>query len=160
MWTCGACSCNITGMQTASVDGSANPPRSAGRSIWAIVAGVVAVIVLSLGTDALLHGTGVFPPVGRPMSDALFALATAYRVVYGIVGGYIAARIAPRRPMFHALILGLVGMVLSVIGAIATWNAGPEFGPKWYPLALVNTALPGAWIGGRLFERAGRVRAS
>jgi hypothetical protein len=147
-------------MQTASSNGPVSHPRSVGRSVRAILFGVVAVIVLSLGTDALMHGTGVFPPLGKAMSDALFALATAYRIVYGIVGGYIAARFAPSRPMFHALILGLVGMVLSVIGAIATWNAGPEFGPKWYPLALVNTALPGAWIGGLLFERAGRVRAS
>jgi hypothetical protein len=135
-------------MQPTSVDGSAIPPRSTGKSIWAVAAGVLAVIVLSLGTDALLHGTGIFPPVGQRMSDALFALATAYRALYGIVGGYIAAQIAPRRPIFHALILGVVGAVLSAIGAIATCNAGPEFGPKWYPLALVATALPTAWIGG------------
>ena len=38
--------------------------------------------------------------------------------------------------------------------AAATWNKGPEFGPHWYPLALVATALPCAWLGGRLGRQA------
>ena len=55
--------------------------------------------------------------------------------------------------MKHALIGGLVGLVLSTVGAVATWNAGPAFGPHWYPLALVATALPCAWLGGQLRVR-------
>jgi hypothetical protein len=86
------------------------------------------------------------------MSDALFVLATAYRIVYGIAGGYVAARLAPDRPMTHALVLGVVGLAVSIAGAVATWNAGPAFGPHWYPLALVVTAVPGCWLGGKLFE--------
>jgi hypothetical protein len=39
--------------------------------------------------------------------------------------------------------------VLTGIGAIVTWNRGPEFGPHWYPLALVVTALPAAWLGAK-----------
>jgi hypothetical protein len=35
-----------------------------------------------------------------------------------------------------------------------TWSAGPEFGPKWYPLALVALALPSVWAGGKLARRA------
>jgi hypothetical protein len=123
------------------------------RSIGAVLAGIIAVVVLSIGTDLLLHATGVFPPWGQPMSDGLFVLATAYRVAYAVLGGYIAARLAPDRPMAHALVLGVVGVVLSTIGAAATWNRGPEFGPKWYSLALVVTALPCAWAGGK-FVRA------
>ena len=51
---------------------------------------------------------------------------------------------------YPALVLGVIGVVLSLIGTIATWNRGPEFGPKWYPLALIVTAIPTAWIGGKL----------
>ncbi len=125
-------------------------PRSVLRSLGAVLGGLLAVVVLSLGTDVVLHSTGVFPPWGETMSDSLFLLATAYRIVYGIVGGYIAARLAPERPMKHALILGAVGLALSVAGAAATWNAGPEFGPRWYPLALVAIAMPTAWAGAKL----------
>ena len=93
---------------------------------------------------------GIFPPLGQPMSDALFLLATAYRIVYGVAGSYITARLAPDRPMQHALVGGAVGLVLSIVGAVATWNRVPSLGPHWYPLALVATALPCAWLGGKL----------
>jgi hypothetical protein len=62
--------------------------------------------------------------------------------------------------MQHALVLGVVGLALSIAGAVGTWNAGPEFGPKWYPLALVAIALPCAWVGGRLRAMQLRPRAN
>jgi hypothetical protein len=120
------------------------------RSIGAVLAGLLAVFILSLGTDVIMHATGIFPPWLQPMSDGLFALATAYRIVYGLAGGYITARLAPNRPILHALALGVVGLLLSSVGAAATWNAGPDLGPRWYSLALVATAIPCAWIGGKL----------
>lgn len=135
-------------------------PRSILRSIGAVFAGVVAVFILSIGTDVVLHATGIYPPWFQPMADALFLLATAYRIVYGIAGGYIAARLAPDRPMLHAMVLGVVGLLLSIAGAVGTWNRGPEFGPKWYPLALVATALPCAWAGGKLCVNQLRARAA
>ena len=54
-------------------------PRRRGRSAWALFAGFLVVIILSIGTDLLLHATAVFPPSGQPMSDGLFLLATVYR---------------------------------------------------------------------------------
>ncbi len=125
-------------------------PRRILRSIGAVLVGLIVVFVLSLGTDVVLHATGIYPPWFQPMSNALFLVATAYRVVYAIAGSYIAARLVPDRPMQHALALGVVGLFLSIAGVVGTWNAGPEFGPKWYPLALVATALPCAWVGGKL----------
>jgi hypothetical protein len=132
-------------------------PRRTLRSIGALLAGLVTVVVLSTVTDQVLHATGVFPPPGQAMSNALFLLATAYRIVYGAAGGYVAARLAPGRPTAHAVVLGALGLVISVAGAAATWNAGPAFGPRWYPLALVATALPSTWAGGKL---AARVKSS
>jgi hypothetical protein len=85
------------------------------------------------------------------MSNTLFGIATAYRLRYGIAGGYIAARFAPDRPVWHAFVLGLVGLVISIIGAAVSWNH-PELGPRWYPLALVVTALPCSWLGGILYR--------
>src|SRR5262249_40554607 len=138
---------------------SSSPPRRPWRSTGALVAGLLAILILSIGTDLALHTSGIFPPLGEPMSDALFLLATAYRIVYGVVGCYITARLAPSRPMQHALVLGVVGLVLSIGGAAATWNAGPEFGPHWYPVALIVTAMPCAWAGGTLRVMQIRSRA-
>ena len=127
-------------------------PSHRGRSVGAVLAGLVAIFVLSIGTDLAMHATGVFPPMNQPMSDQLFVLATAYRIIYSILGCYITARLAPNHPMKHALILGVIGIVLGIIGAVATWNRGPEFGPHWYPLALIIVSIPCAWIGGKLQE--------
>jgi hypothetical protein len=123
-------------------------PRRIGRSIGALLAGFVAVVVLSLGTDFALHATGVFPALGQRMSDALFILATAYRTLYGVVGSYVTAQFAPDRPVGHALVGGLIGVALSTLGAVVTWNK--DLGPHWYPLALIVTAMPTAWLGGKL----------
>jgi hypothetical protein len=123
-------------------------PRRIGRSIGALLAGFVAVVVLSLGTDFALHATGVFPALGQRMSDALFILATAYRTLYSVVGSYVTAQLAPDRPVGHALVGGLIGVALSTLGAVVTWNK--DLGPHWYPLALIVTAMPTAWLGGKL----------
>lgn len=133
-----------------------NPPRSLLKSIGAVLAGVLAVFILSLTTDVVMHATGIFPPWFQPMAGALWALALAYRVVYGIAGGYITARLAPGRPIRHALILGVIGLVLSIAGVAANWNQGPEFGPRWFSVALVVTALPCAWLGGKLYAMKSR----
>jgi hypothetical protein len=131
-----------------------NSPRRILRSIGAVAAGFFACFILSIATDLVLHAAGVFPPWGQPMSNALFVLATVYRTLYTVAGGYITARLAPNRPMGHALALGIVGLFAAVAGTLATWDKGPEFGPKWYPLALVVLAIPCTWLGGKLAPRA------
>ena len=126
------------------------PARRFWRSTAAVLAGFVAVGALSLGTDQLLYALHVYPPWGEPMYDTeLCLLALAYRCVYAVLGSYIAARLAPHAPMRHALALGVVGLVLSTTGAIATIPM--KLGPAWYPIALVFTALPCAWLGGALY---------
>ena len=126
------------------------------RSIGAIFAGLALNFILSTLVDVVLHATGVFPPWGQPMADSRFVLATTYRIVFSILGCYLTARLAPRRPMAHAMSLGVFGVILCVAAAIGTWNKGPEFGPHWYSLGLAAVALPCAWTGGKLFELSAR----
>ena len=127
-----------------------------GRSVGAVVAGFICTALLSVGTDAFMHARGIFPPPGEAMSDGLFALATAYRLVFTVLGGYMTAALAPRAPMTHVVILGTIGALAATAGAVSTWNAGPEFGPHWYPVLLVVTALPCVWAGGVLRMRRQR----
>jgi hypothetical protein len=128
------------------------PQRRIGRSIVAVLAGMIVGIVLSLGTDLVLHMAHVFPPLGASMTgyDGPLLLATIYRTLYGVLSSYTAARLAPHRPMLHAMVLGALGFAVSILGAVVTWNKGPAFGPHWYPVALVVLALPTAWLGGKL----------
>jgi hypothetical protein len=120
------------------------------RRIGAVLAGMAVGVVLSLGTDQVLHVLKVYPPWGESMSDSLFLLATSYRLVYGVIGSYVMARLAPDQPMKHALAGGVIGVVVSTLGAVATWNHQPPLGPHWYPVALIVTAMPCAWLGGKL----------
>jgi hypothetical protein len=122
--------------------------RRIGRSIGALAAGFAVGIGLSIGTDIGLHAAGLFPALGEPMSDPMLLLATTYRTLYGVVAAYVIARLAPDRPMQHALIGGIVGLAVCIIGAVTTWNRG--LGPHWYPLALIALAVPPAWVGGKL----------
>lgn len=121
------------------------------RSIGAVFAGILVNVVLSLGTDQVLHLLGVYPPWGQRMSDALFGLALAYRLVYTVLGGYVTARLAPQNRMKHVMILAAIGLVLATAGVAMTWEH-PELGPRWYPLALLVTALPLTWLGGKLYQ--------
>jgi hypothetical protein len=120
------------------------------KSIGAVLAGALTGIVLSVVTDVVLHASGVFPPWGQPVGDGPLVLATTYRAIYGIAGTYVTARLAPSKPMQHAMALGAIGLVASIVGAAVTWNKGPEFGAHWYPVALIVLALPQSWAGAKL----------
>ena len=116
------------------------------KSIVAVFAGLVAIIVLSHLTDFVLEKPGIMK---LPFSNnpTWFILGvTFYRLAYSVLGCYIAATLAPDKPMRHAMILGIIGVVLSTLGLIAMW----EQEPKWYPISLVVFSLPCAWIGGKL----------
>jgi hypothetical protein len=119
------------------------------RRVGAVLAGLAAIFATSMGTDALLHGTGVYPPVGQRMSDGLFAVAIAYRIAYGIFGCWLAARLAPDFPERHAWALAGIGVAFSVAGAAAMW----EMGPPWYSLAVIAINPLCAWAGARLAAR-------
>jgi hypothetical protein len=137
-------------------------PRRIGRSIGAVLAGMFVGIIVTLATDIVLHAIHVFPPWGDSMVgfDGPLVLATVYRTVYGVLGSYMIARLAPDRPMQHALVGGVIGLAVSIAGAAATWNKGPAFGPHWYPLALIVLAMPQAWAGGKLRVMQLRVPAA
>ncbi len=120
------------------------------KSIWAVVAGVLFIIVVTTLVDTVLHATGVFPTMDQPISDALALLATSYRIVIGVGGAWLTARLAPDKPMKHAMVLGYVGAVLALVGVAVTWNLG--LGPRWYPISLVVLAIPQSWAGGRIYE--------
>lgn len=121
------------------------------KSIGAVVAGLFFIIIASTLVDIVLHAIKVYPPMGEPMTQGLAVLASSYRLVIGVAGAWLTARLAPDRPMRHAIILGAIGIVLGLVGVVATWNMG--LGPRWYPVSLAIVALPQCWFGGWLFTR-------
>jgi uncharacterized membrane protein HdeD (DUF308 family) len=137
-------------------DGRMNEPtpqRTRIRTLGAALLGILAIVLPSIATDILMRAIGLYPPLGQPVPDSFLIIATAYRTVYAIAGTYLAARLAPERPMRLALLLGAVGVVINLFGLMAAWNHQTEFGARWYPVTLTLLAMPTAWLGGRLGER-------
>ena len=124
------------------------------KSIGAIVAGLVVIFALSYATDAVLEAAGILQ-AGTPLpmrgSELLIAAILVYRLAYSVAGCYVAARLAPNYPMRHALVLGMLGFVGSIGGAMV--SVQQSLGPAWYAWGLVVFALPCAWLGGRLFAK-------
>ena len=123
-----------------------------GRSFLAVFAGFATVVALSLGVDELLHLLQVYPPWNEPMPQpGLNLLALSYRIVITIGAAALTARLAPHRPMKHVWVFGGIGLLLGSIGVIVTLPM--HLGPAWYPILIAATALPCAWLGGRLALR-------
>ena len=136
---------------TLPMTNTSTHPRRVLRSIGAVLLGFIAVFVLSLGTDQVLHVLKVYPPWGQPMYDpGLNLLALSYRCVYGVVGSYIIATFAPFAPMRHVWVGAVIGFVVSLAGGLATM--GMNLGPVWYPIALAFSAFPTAWLAGVIYR--------
>jgi hypothetical protein len=119
------------------------------KSIWAVVAGFLAVFILSVVTDAILEGIGILPPPDQGLYDTnLLLLALAYRTFYGGVGGYITAKLAPKNAMKHVHILACMGLFFAILGYLGT--RGMDLGPDWYPILLILFTYPSVWYGGKL----------
>ncbi len=120
------------------------------RSVGAVLAGLIFIGITHTGTDAILENTGVLPKGNLHVGTGLILMVIGYRAVLSLIGCYITALLAPKSPMKHALALGIVGVLLSTAGAIAT--AKMNLGPSWYPWTLVVISLPIAWLAGKLYE--------
>lgn len=119
------------------------------KSIGAVLTGFIFIVITHTGTDAILENAGVLPKGNLFVGTGLILLVLGYRTVFSFIGCYLTARLAPRHAMKHALILGAIGLVLSLIGAIVA----ADLGPAWYGWTLAATALPIAWLGGKWYER-------
>ncbi len=135
------------------------------KSIGAVFAGVLGIVITTTFVDILLHLFHVYPPMpdpekgvpATPLTDGLALVASSYRLVIGIAGAYLAAKLSPGRPMRDALILGLVGTALGTAGAVMTWDL--NMGPHWYAVSLAVLAIPQCWFGGWLYTRRSKNQA-
>jgi hypothetical protein len=120
------------------------------KSIVAVIAGLASSAIFSIVTDALLEQTG-FMKKERFDDNASWIIVAVilYRTVYNIAGCYLTSRLAPNRPMLHAMIIGVIGFVLTIAGTVAMWDKPPH----WYPLTLIILTLPAAWLAGWLAEQ-------
>ncbi len=72
-------------------------------------------------------------------------LVLLYRGIYIVFTGFLVSKLAPHRPMMHALILACIGVVLTLLA-----TTDPEIArkaPLWFPYTLAAITLPCTWLG-------------
>ncbi len=117
------------------------------KSIGAVFAGFLTVVLLSVGTDSVLESAGIFPsPEHGFFITWMLIVALAYRSIYTVAGGYVTAHFAPSTPMKHVTVLASIGTVAGIAGIFIGWDLSQH----WYPIAIAVTAFPLTWIGGWL----------
>ena len=121
------------------------------RSAVAIAVGFVTIFVLAFGTDSAVRALlpGRFGVGGRVDDVGLLLLTQLYVFAFAAFGCWLTARLAPERPMRHALVLGALGLAFNVAGTIAMWDTAPV----WYHVVALALVMPAAWVGGAIRER-------
>lgn len=120
------------------------------RSVLAVVAGFVVIGILAFGTGKLVQSMSPaqFDAAGNPTTMPMMLLQLAYVGVYATFGCWLAGRLAPSRPMAHALVVGVLGLALNVPSAMALRDTHP----MWYLVVGIATTMLWAWLGGRLAD--------
>ena len=117
------------------------------KSIWAALAGIIVGIILTVGTDFILQKLGVFPSLNQgAYTFTMLLAALIYRGIYLGVAGYVTASLAPSNPMRHVKVIGIIGVIVTILGSIANWDSSAA----WYPIALIIITFPCTWLGGKL----------
>ena len=119
------------------------------KRIGAVLAGFFLIGLLGFLTDTVLQQLGILPiPTEHKFETGHSLLALSYHLLFVVLGGFVTARLAPDRPIAHAITLGILGIVFSALGLIAIITQ--DLAPAWYGWALIVFSIPVTWLGGKL----------
>ncbi|MGI9107410.1 MAG: hypothetical protein ACR2G4_14315 [Pyrinomonadaceae bacterium] len=118
------------------------------RSIFAVIAGSVVWMVTALGMDAMLMSLAPmwFGENGKVESLPVLLLMLSYSLSFSVLGGYVTALIAGRKEVRHALILGVLQLVMGLAATIRFFDTAPV----WYHVLFLTLLIPTNVLGGRL----------
>ena len=118
------------------------------RSIGAVLAGFFMGAILSIAADQIFERMGIMNMASFKSNPWwIILLVIVYRFIFNVTGCYITARLAPDKPMKHAMVIGVVGTFLGIIGSVIMWDQAVA----WYNIAIIVISIPSAWIGATLF---------
>ena len=117
------------------------------RSILAVIAGSVVWMAVALGLDFLLMS--LFPhwadSRGRVESVPVLFLMLSYSTATEVLAGYVTGRVARRREVAHALVLGLLQLTMGAVATVRMWDTAPA----WWHAALLALVVPATVAGGQ-----------
>lgn len=118
----------------------------------AVVGGFILWSVLWLCYNQLLLKAGILPSdFTRPLTAPMpLLLLLGGSVVFSIVSGYVAARVAGVPATTPALILGILLLATGVFFQLKTWNLLPV----WYNVLFLLLLIPMTLAGARMHSPA------
>ena len=138
------------------------------RSVLGVFISLMLISIIAEGIEfllvALVHGSittdqdAYFGIRNRP---PLLAIKFVYNTFAGFAGGYVAAWIAGRAPVWHGLLLATVQLAGFIYGMTASPYASTT--PMWAWIALAGTMTPaiviGSWVRRRRALQRSRARS-
>ena len=116
------------------------------KSIGVIILAFMINALLSITTDFLLESIGILPkPENGLFETWAILLVLFYRAAYTILTGFIIAKLAPVKPMLHAMILGTIALIITLPAV-----SNPSFAEKsemWFGYALLALIFAYLWLG-------------
>ena len=109
------------------------------RSLFAVVAGY---LVFGLSAVILFQVAGVDPHAQQ--STGFKIVSIVWGVAFALAAGFFTAKLAPRRPLWHA------GMVAALVALGATISLVGAGGSKWTQIAAIVFTTPSVILGGFL----------
>lgn len=118
------------------------------RSIAAVVAGFLFTFIGITAVTTVVHEKlpAKFPVAAMVTAPDALLIDLAVVAVFAIAGCALCARLAPKKPLQHALLLGAIAFTLGIPNTMANWGSAPP----WYNVLNLLLVLPFAWAGGVL----------
>jgi hypothetical protein len=126
------------------------------RSVLSVLAGIAVLTVTSFAIEAALNPLlmRVFPET-LPDAEALSSnpwvrtLTFAYGLLCVAAGGYVAARVARRRPVTHAAVMGIIQAGLTIVAMLSPVGNHASRS-QWIVIAILS--IPAAIAGGVVYK--------
>ena len=115
---------------------------------WALDV-IGSIIAFGLATPILVPESGADPGVVAQRLSESSSLAFALLLLglmFDVLGGYVAARLAPGEELRNAIAVGVLSGLSGALQTIGTTDAGPV----WFQVAGTILAVPFAAFGGYL----------
>jgi hypothetical protein len=126
------------------------------RSVLSVLAGIAVLTATSFAIEAALNPLLMRAfPEALPDPEALSsnpwvrAITFGYGLLCVAAGGYVAARVARRRPVTHAAVMGIVQAGLTIMAMLSPVS-GHASRLQWMIIAVVS--IPAALAGGVVYK--------
>lgn len=110
----------------------------------AVATTVMMVIAPCIGSFGLALGGSAPGRVDRIDDPRALLVIVLANVLGPLVGGFLAAKLAGRRELLHALVFGLI---MFAGAAIDTWMRW-AMGPVWFHVLFLSVLIPSGLAGG------------